>query len=335
MKALVTGASGFIGSHLVKELGERGYEVTALCRSETAAASLRDRGVRIVVSDITEPSSLIGACEGQDWIFHGAAIVSGYGPWNVFMNVGVKGTENLINAAVNAGVRRFIHLSSIAVYGIRPRGVCFTEATPFYENGKTWNHYARQKVLSERIVWQAHRDGRIQVTTFRPSLVIGPGDRNIVGQTLRFIRSPVGGIIGEGYNHMACVVVDELTRTIVNSVSSEIAMGKAYNLSGRKPITQIEYMNYHAKAAGLKCLSHRIPIGLAKLTCSLFEHVYLLAGCEKQPLCTRMAIELASNNFEIDCSLASNELGWEGKADYEEAIRLSVDWYLNRVNGVA
>src|SRR5262245_14093425 len=105
MKALVTGASGFIGSHLVKELGEHGYEVTALCRSETAASSLCDRGVRIVVGDITEPSSLIGACQGQDWILHTAAVVSGYARWNVFMNVGVKGTENLVNAAVNAGVR--------------------------------------------------------------------------------------------------------------------------------------------------------------------------------------------------------------------------------------
>jgi nucleoside-diphosphate-sugar epimerase len=332
MKALVTGASGFIGGHLVKELKQRGHEVTALCRSETAAASLRDRGVRIAVGDITAPHSLTAVCQGQDWIFHGAAIVNGYGAWNLFESVGVRGTENLISAAVTAGVRRFIHLSSIAVYGIRPKGVCFTEATPFCENNKTWNRYGRQKVLAERSVWQAHTEGRIQVTTFRPSIVIGQGDRNVVGQTLRFIRSLVGAIIGDGHNHMACVVIDEVARTIVNSASSEIAVGKAYNLSGSNPITQINYMNYHAKAAGLKPVTRRISRNLARLSCSFLERVYSIAGCKNQPFCTRMAIELASNNFEIDCSLASKELGWQGKADYEEAIRLSVRWYLKQGN---
>jgi nucleoside-diphosphate-sugar epimerase len=334
MKALVTGASGFIGGHLVKELKLRGHEVTALCRSETAAAPLRERGVRIVMGDVTVPRSLITACQGQDWIFHGAAIVNGYGAWSLFESVGVRGTENLISAAVTAGVRRFIHLSSIAVYGIRPKGACFTEASPFCDNNKTWNRYGRQKILSERSVWRAHTEGKIQVTTFRPAIVIGPGDRNAVGQTLRFIGSPVGAIIGDGRNHMACVVIDEVVRIIVNSASLEVAVGKAYNLSGSNPITQFEYMNYHAKSAGLKSVECRVSRNLARLSCSFLERVYFIAGCKNQPFCTRMAIELASNNFRIDCSLASRELGWEGNADYEEAIRLSVSWYRKHVNSL-
>jgi hypothetical protein len=104
-----------------------------------------------------------------------------------------------------------------------------------------------------------------------------------VGQTLRFIRSPVGTIIGDGQNHMACVIIDEVARIIVDSASAEVVVGKAYNLAGN-PITQVDHMNYHATAAGLKSVKRRISKNLARMNCSFPEGVLLDCRLQKSTI---------------------------------------------------
>jgi len=328
MRALVTGAGGFIGSYLVRELSMQGHNVTALCQAGSATQHRFAKGVTLALGDVTEPESLRKACERQECVFHCAGIVSGYGAWERFFKVGVEGTRNMINVASHAGVVRFVHLSSISVYGTKPCGKLYTEETPFEENPEPWNHYVRQKVLSEKELWKAHNEEKIQAIAIRPSLVLGPGDRNVVRGTLSLLQSPLAAIIGDGRNRVPCVVIDELVKTIINAASNEYAIGKAYNLSGRESITQLEYMDLHAAAAGLKPLRRKVPVSVAQLACSMLEGMYRIAGREEEPFCTRIALAFAANDFNIDCSLGIRELAWQGRASYEEAIARSVKWYL-------
>jgi len=334
MKALVTGATGFIGSYLVRELLIQGHQVTALCQPGSSAQYGFPPDVKLALGDVTEPESLRKGCEPQDCIFHCAGIVSGYGSWERFFKVGVEGTRNMINVASNVGVRRFVHLSSISVYGTRPRGQRYTELTPLKENPERWNHYVRQKVLSEKVVWKAYNEGHIQVIAIRPSLVLGPGDRNVVRRTLSLLQSPLGAIIGSGTNRVPCVVVNELVKTIIIAAANDHAVGKAYNLSGCESITQREYMDLHAAAAGVKPLKRKMPVSVAQLSCSILERMYRIARREDEPFCTRLALAFATNDFDIDCSLAMRDLGWRGGASYEEAIRGSVKWYLSSFSRV-
>ena len=332
MKAAVTGASGFIGGYLVNELIKQGHQVAALCRSESVLAHLRGKGVNVAVGNLLDLDSLRKFCRGQDCVFHGAAIVSGFAPWSQFYNTGVVGTENIINAAVEAGVVRFIHLSSMTVYGTCPNLLPIKESTSIDQHVKSWNHYARQKILSEKLVWGAHHNRQILATIFRPSLVLGPGDHNVVARTLRYIKSPFGAIIGQGNNYVACVVVDELARAIVKSATLQVAIGKAYNLSGANPITQADYLNFHSLAAGLPQIRRKIPVKLAQVSCAVLENLYKLVGSSDEPFCTRIALDLVSEHLEVDCSLATRDLNWTGSGDYERAIRLSVEWYLKNQN---
>jgi 2-alkyl-3-oxoalkanoate reductase len=251
-----------------------------------------------------------------------------YGTWDRFYRIGVEGTQNTIEAATKAKVSRFIHLSSMTVYGTRPGSVRISEVLPCDNEPQRWNHYVRQKVLSEQLVWKAHYQGRISATALRPSLVLGPGDRNVVGRTLRFIRSPFRGLIGDGSNWVACVLVEELARTIVRCASLPLTEGKAYNLSGANPITQFEYLNFHASAAGLSPIRRKMPLNLMRVGCGVMERFYSFLGREEEPFCTRIATELISTHVDVDCSLAAKDLDWVGEGSYEEAIRLSVEWYL-------
>jgi nucleoside-diphosphate-sugar epimerase len=328
MKALVTGASGFIGSYLVTELTRQGHQVTALCQPGSSINYLNSAGVIIAIGDVTEPKSLQKPCENQDCIFHCAAIVGGYGNWDRYFRVGVVGTRNIINAAANAGVERFVHLSSISVYGTRPEGKRYDESTPFETNPEPWNHYVRQKVLSEMELWKAHNEGRIRAIAIRPSLVLGPRDRNVVRRSLNIVRSPLGAIVGEGTNRVPCVVIDDVVSTTILSATKIEAIGKAYNLCGAKPITQSEYMGLHSAAAGLPPHRRKMPLRLAHVSCAAVEGLYRLARRQEEPFCTRIALAFAANDFNVDCSLAMMELGWRGESSYEDAIYRSVEWYL-------
>ncbi len=328
MKALVTGASGFIGGHVVDELQRQGHDVTALVRPTSDTSHLREVEVRLATGDVTDPESLKRACEGMDWVFHNAAVVASYGSWDHYRQVGVDGTKNVIDAASSAGVKRFVHTGSIAVYGTRPKGLPFTEETPYDEKPERWNHYVREKVLSEKLLWKAHADGRIQATSIRPSVVLGSRDRTAVPRTLAVIRSPLGSLAGSRSNRFPAVVVEELAAATVKAADSDIAAGKAYNISGRLPITQQEVMNLFADAAGLKRKTLSVPTAVALQMAGMLEGIYRLARRKEEPFITRLVVAIAGNDYEIDCSRAAADLGWEGKGDYAEAIRQSVEWLL-------
>ena len=330
MKALVTGASGFIGGHLVEELQAQGHDVTAFVRPTSDVSHLNAVEARLAFGDVTDRASLDEACKGQDWVFHTAAVVGTYGKWEHFRQVGVLGTQNAIDAAAAANVSRFIHLGSIAVYGTRPDDFPFTEDTPYDEKPESWNHYVREKVWSEKRLWHAHAKGRIAATSFRPSVVIGPRDRNALPRIISILKSPLGALVGDGSNRVPTVVAEELAAVIAKSASIAAAAGRAYNVSGRDEITQRQMMASYAEAAGLKPLSRTAPEWLAMLLSRTAEGAYQAMRREDEPYLTRIAVAIAGRDYEIDCSRAAAELGWEGEADYGDAVRRSVEWWQSR-----
>lgn len=327
MKALVTGATGFIGGHIAEQLVHEGHEVRALVRPTSDTSFLRTLEVQLVTGDVTRPETLDDACRGVDTVFHTAAVVGNYGPWSHFREVGVHGTRNTIDAAARNDVARFVHLGSIAVYGTRAVGTPATEDTPFDERPERWNHYVREKVLSEKLLWKAHREGRIQATSLRPSVVLGPRDRNALGRTLFMIKSPIGAIVGSGENRFPAVVVEDVASVALRAATSEVAIGRAYNVSGRDPITENEYLRLVADAAGVRPLKRRMPMPVVMSTAMLLENAYRLARRKEEPFITRIAVAIAGGDYVIDCSRAAAELGWEGTSDYADAIRRSVEWY--------
>src|SRR5690349_12961017 len=119
MFALVTGASGFLGGHLVERLCAAGHRVRALVRTPAKAQFLAATMAEIAAGDLTAPASLASALDGVDTVFHSAAMVSNWGRWNDFQAVTVQGTENVLDAAERAGVRRFVHISTMRVYDDR------------------------------------------------------------------------------------------------------------------------------------------------------------------------------------------------------------------------
>ena len=317
---LVTGASGFIGGHLCEALCKAGARVRAMVRETSDTTHLDGLDLELCRAELGDSDSLDRACDGVDIVIHTAAAVGSFGEWAHFHETGVLGTQRLIAAAERHRVARFVHVSSIAVYGFRPHGRRLAEDAPFDRRPQRWNHYVREKVLSEELVWAAHAAGKISATVLRPAVVIGARDRNAVPRMADLLRLPVSGLPGRPSNRFPVVTIDDCVDAIVRAAAVEAAVGRAYNVSGARSIGLAEIYGLVAKHAGLRAPGLYLPTALVLPLTGALEAAWKLLGKAGEPIATRIAIVLSGYDYDIDCDRALRELGWRADGDYEAAI---------------
>jgi nucleoside-diphosphate-sugar epimerase len=319
-RILVTGASGFIGGHACAALIKTGARVRAMVRASSHTGQLDGLDVEICRADLGDAESLKRACNDVDVVVHTAAAVGSFGEWEHFHEVGVRGTERLIDAAHESGAHRFIHVSSIAAYGLKAHGRRVDETTRFDHDQQPWNHYVREKVMSEEALWKAHDAKKIQATSLRPSVVIGARDRNAIPRLVDLLRLPVTALPGRRTNHFPVVTVEDCVDAIVRSVERDVAIGRAYNVSGSHRIPLSEFFGLIARHAKLRNPGLYLPTALMLPAVGLLEEAWKRLGRAGEPVATRIAIVVSGYDYDIDCSRAERELGWSGAGSYEAAI---------------
>ncbi|MGL4550770.1 MAG: NAD-dependent epimerase/dehydratase family protein, partial [Gemmataceae bacterium] len=182
---VVTGATGLLGSHVAELLRKRGERVRALVRASSDTAFLRSLGVELAEGDLENAAALPAAVDGADVVYHCAARVGDWGPWPLFQKAVIEATGNLLVACQAAGVGRFLHVSSINVYGhLPPREGRIAEDEPLGQNLWLWDHYCRAKIEAEGLVRAYPRPW----TIVRPSWMYGPRDRTSLPRVVTAIR---------------------------------------------------------------------------------------------------------------------------------------------------
>ncbi|HEX7022908.1 MAG TPA: NAD(P)H-binding protein, partial [Trueperaceae bacterium] len=244
----MTGAHGFIGSHLVEELVAHDWEVRALLspwgRADNLASALARPGPELVRADITQPESLRGAFEDVDVVFHAAARVAEWGPWEPFYRTNVEGTRNVLRAAEQAGVRRLVLVSSVAVH--RFRGFCDADPRVLPRDGDV-NAYARSKVMAEEIVEGA---SGLEPVIVRPGLwPFGPRDRNFVRQ-LEALRRGLRPLVNGGRARINTAYVENLVLGLRLAGEVPGAAGRAYLVADEGAPCWRELMDVLAELAG-------------------------------------------------------------------------------------
>lgn len=329
--ALVTGATGLLGSHIVAQLGLRNTPARALCRPGSDTRFLRSIGAEIVAGDLTDPGSLRRACAGVDRVYHSAARVGDWGSWKEFSRISIDGTRHLLEAAAEAKVRRFLHISSISVYGqVDGQGLLLDEGAPLGVKLTRWNYYARAKVDAEKHVWDMHESGRLPVTVIRPSWLYGPRDRATLPRLIDSIRRRKLKLIGDGNNRVNVVHASNVAEAALLAAQSERGVGEAYNCSHDGVLTQREYFNRVSAAMGGPEITATVPYRVARSAGFALECFGHLFRTRHAPLVTRYAAWLLGRRCFFECNKIKEQLGWSSTVGYDEGIPAAVDDYLAR-----
>ncbi len=329
---LITGATGLLGSHIAAKLRADGKDVRALVRTSSDTSFLDTIGVEKAVGDITDRDSLARAMDGVEIVYHVAARVGDWGPWPEFVDITIDGTRNVVEAAAGAGVKRFLHISSISAYGHPDgAGLVLDESAPLGYNLHKWSYYSRAKVEAENIVWSAHEKGDLPVTVIRPSWLYGERDRASMPRLIRAIKARKAKLVGDGTNRLNLTYAGNEADGCILAAEAAKAAGEAYNLCNDGAITQAEYLNKIAAQIGAKPLSKKVPYKVAYKAAFLMELFGHMFGKKKPPLVTRYSVWLIGRKVFFSTDKIERELGYSPAVGYDEGIARSVDWALKNL----
>lgn len=231
-KVLVTGGTGFIGKEILRAYRARGIEAVGVARRPDATLG-------VVAGDVTDPMPWAHHLEGCDVVYHTAAVVSLVEKREVAWTVNVKGTQRVINQAANRGVRRFVHVSSVAAMGFESDDGA-DETWPLMPNGNT---YTDSKIAAEHAALAAHASGKIEVTIIRPSDVYGV-DSAWIREPLNMMRARQFVLPNEGKGHFSPIHVDDLVAGTILAGESPRGVGEIFILANGGVTTQ-EFFTYH------------------------------------------------------------------------------------------
>lgn len=330
LSALVTGASGFIGGRLAERLAtEEGVRVRAMVRHAKKAERLRKLPLEIVQADLLDLESLRGAIDGCDLVFHCAAVVRETGDRNEFLGTNVKGTENILNVSRDAGVKRFIHFSSVSVYGLNPPDRA-DETTPYQPCG---NLYCDTKIAGEKAVWAAHQEAGLPVVVIRPANVYGPYSNPWTIRPIKLVNSGQMMLINGGTGLCNYVYIDNLLDATLVATKRDESVGEVYLVSDGMAVTWKEFFGYYAQMAG-KPKIRSVPKWLGKAIALGMEVTSKLSG--KPPKLTREAVGFLTREARFSIEKARRELGYQPRFSLEEGMKLTEQWlreagYLPRV----
>jgi len=319
VKVLVTGAAGFIGSHLTEALVKDGHHVTALVRPTSSLDALREVKVEVIRGDVTDVQAVEKAVRGHQLVYHLAAKVSRTrATKKESFAINVRGTENIVDAALKAGVERVIYGSSIGVYGtIRHPPV--NEMTVTNPN----SYYRSTKLWGEEIIRTARENNRLPVVIARIGSVIGPRGLNWLGLSSAIANGQFR-MIGSGENHLHPVYVSDLVDGLRRCGEVREGEGQTYILAGREPVTLKQFVKAIADAWGVDSRIGHVASTPFRQFHALARSIYRFLGVEV-PFSHRYEMFLTDNIFDI--AKARRELGYSPQVSIAEAVRRTVQWY--------
>ena len=325
--ALVTGATGQVGSHIVEQLARAGWNVRGLSRTDKSDEVIRALGGEPVRGDVLDRASLLAASKGADVIFHTAAVITQRGGWEEYRRTNIEGTASMIEAASASGAR-LLHLSSVAVYGSSARyGSRKTSEDVELAHLAERSYYARSKRESEQMVMNAHRAGRIWATAVRPCVIYGPRDRQFLPRMARGLSTGFMPLLGGGRSILAVVHAANVAEGAILAATSEEAAGRAYNLANDYDVTVRDFFTLAARGLDARVRFVPVPIWAAKMGLRAFRLFDRIALGGKFAVASEGSLSFLSRDNPFTSDRAKRELGWNPSVRPEAGIPEAFRWW--------
>jgi len=328
-KALVTGATGFLGRAAAIRLRELGWEVTGLGRDPEAGRLLVAQGISFLQADLRNREAIERACAGQDFVIHCAALSSPWGRYRDFREINADGTEHVAAGCLRHGVRRLVHVSTPSVYFDYGDRLNIAESAELPR--KPANAYAATKLLAERAVTKASAQGLPSII-LRPRGLFGPGDTSLFPRLLRANDSRGIPLIGGGRSPLDLTYADNVVDALVLACDApESATGQVYNISNGEPVALIDLLNRLFDLLGLPLRTRSVPRPVALAAGRGLEWLYrLLPSLGREPPFTRYTVGLLAYGQTLDISKARRSLGYEPRIALDEGLIRFAEWWRSK-----
>jgi nucleoside-diphosphate-sugar epimerase len=319
VRALVTGATGFVGSHLAAGLVASGVEVVALARRADQEAFVAELGARVVRGSLEDDASLRAAAAGVDVVYHVAGLTSG--GERELLAANAAGTARLAAAARAAapGLRRFLYVSSLAAVGPTERGGRLTEASPC----RPVTAYGRSKLAGEAAIAAAD----LPWTITRPAVVYGPRDRELL-RLFRIVRLGFAPVFGLGRQELSLVYVDDLVAALRRAAEEPAALRRTYHLAHPDVVTARDLATIIGRAVrgGRAPWVVPVPGAVAAPIVRAIGRAAAAAGRRTVVTADKMA-EFLAPGWGTSVELAARDLGWRAAHDLASGVAATAEWY--------
>jgi nucleoside-diphosphate-sugar epimerase len=315
---LITGIGGFIGLRAAELALARGMKVRGLQHSEAKAQKAQQLGANVIIGSIIDPAAARQACSGADIVLHTAAMAKEAGAIEQFREVNVGGTVTLAKAALEAGVKTFVHLSSVMVYGFNYPDRA-TEVAPL--RGEN-NPYCQTKIESEKELLKLNSPPEFGIIIIRPGDVYGPDSIPWVVKPLSLMRQNQFVLANNGRGIINHVYIDNLIDAIFLAVEKE-AYGEAFNITDGQETSWKEYSTQLANIAGLP-QPFSLPANTLKLMLRL--RCLLETSFGRQPKILPEVIDFTTRPYAYSIDKAINRLGYQPKIDLVKGMEITQEW---------
>jgi 2-alkyl-3-oxoalkanoate reductase len=312
MKALVTGATGFIGSRLCRELKKKGWDIRALVLPGENTRHIDKFVSEIKQGNITEPDTLTGIGDDMDVVFHLAARVLDYGSKEQFYDPIYTGTQNMLKACRECA-KRFVFASSIAACGLGRHLKGVKESDPRQKSGIPYNDAKADAEVLVKTYQDKFPNGCVIV---RPANVIGPKSAWVDELGRQFLKSIIPLIDGGQYSS-SLIFVDNLVDGIILAGTKDKASGQIYQFRDDWDVTWKQYLTDLSGMLDKKPVGS-VPYSIAWVLGSVVEKLMTPLGI--RPPVTRLAAAIMGRNNDVDNTKAKKELGWKTRVSYAEAM---------------
>ncbi len=320
--ALVTGATGFIGNHLLHSLLKAGKSVRVLVRPGKKCESLAGLPIEIMYGNLEDKLSVIAAAKGVKTIFNCAGLSSDWAATQKFYDANIAGVKNILDALEVSGANRLVHLSTSDVYGY-PKTAC-SEDYGIHNIGLPYN---RSKVEGEEEIWKAVKTRNLPVTVFRPASVYGPRSMEWVAEIGKLMLKKDMVLLSGGHARAGLIYVENLARIMIIAAESPIATGKSYNIRDTGNHSWKDFVDGLGQCFVDGSWSYsNIPAPLAYAVGYCMETVYGVLGIKSRPLLTRHAVNLLSKDQGFDISRVQQDLGFQSWISFEQGMELTRVW---------
>ena len=322
-RLLVTGATGMVGYFVAERALQLGYEVRAMVRSANEPGPLARLDIELMEADLSRTETLPPLVVDCDVVVHAAAKVGDWGAAEDYRAINVFALEHLLNAAERQKrLRRWVQISTLGVYAAQDHFGTDETVAPDVQG---LDGYTRTKAEAELVIKRHIDDYHLPAVILRPGFIYGPGDRHVLPRMIARLRSGALKIIGTGQKVANNTYVGNLVDAIFLAIDNDAAVGETFNIRDQRLVTREEFIFTVADYLQVP-RPKKLPLGLAKALVPLFEGFAKITRKREAPLLTRAVIKFMCQNLDYSIDKAKSKLGYRPKVDFQEGIRLALDW---------